>query len=248
MKNEKSALETKLAALNADTAKLSSPDLVALDQRLADAKKERAALEATPTQSNGYHSAIESMPDVTKWVQVDLGQTQQLDSIHLVPARPVDFPDTPGFGFPARFKIEISDNADFKTAITLTNSGASDFLNPGDKAVVVQANQTNTKYIRVTATKLWKRTGDYVFALAELQAFSGETNVALRREVTALDSIEAGLWSKKNLVDGFSSRARLPNGAPAAEETNRLAQLKNEDQRPGATTKRNRSIVSPGQS
>ena len=228
LKNEKSTLETILAARNAETAKLSSPDLVALDQRLSDAKKERSALEARPTQSNGYHSAIEPMPDVTKWVQVDLGQTQPLDAIHLVPALPVDFPDTPGFGFPTRFKVEISDDADFKTATVLTNSGASDFPNPGDKAVVVQANQTNTKYIRVTATKLWKRTGDYVFALAELQAFSGGTNVALRGEVSSLDSIEAGLWSKKNLTDGFSSRAPLLDRTPTAEETNRLAQLKNE--------------------
>jgi len=61
----------------------------------------------------------------------------------------------------------------------------------------------------VTATRLWERTKDYVFALGELQAFANGTNVARSATVTALDSIESGRWSKKNLVDGYSSRARL---------------------------------------
>jgi len=44
----------------------------------------------------------------------------------------------------------------------------------------------------VTATRLWERTKDYVFALGELQAFANGTNVARSATVTALDSIESG--------------------------------------------------------
>ncbi len=47
-------------------------------------------------RANGYHSAIASDPNALKWVQVDLGRTVPLDEIHLVPARPTDFADTPG--------------------------------------------------------------------------------------------------------------------------------------------------------
>ena len=65
------------------------------------------------------------------------------------------------------------------------------------------------RYIRVTGTRLWERTKDYVFALGELQAFAGGTNIARGATVTALDSIEAGRWSKKHLMDGYSSRVRL---------------------------------------
>src|SRR5262249_30743597 len=54
-----------------------------------------------------------------------------------------------------------------------------------------------------------KRTNDYVFALAELQAISAKKNVALGAVVTALDSIEAGRWSTKHLVDDCTSRARM---------------------------------------
>ena len=38
-----------------------------------------------------------------KWVQVDLGRAVALDEIRLIPARPTDFPDTPGFGFPGGY-------------------------------------------------------------------------------------------------------------------------------------------------
>src|SRR6185436_1466098 len=62
------------------------------------------------------------------------------------------------------------------------------------------------RYIRVTATKLWKRTNDYVFALAELLTISNGENVAFDAKVSAKDSIEAGLWSRSHLVDGYSSR------------------------------------------
>jgi hypothetical protein len=45
-----------------------------------------------------------------------------------------------------------------------------------------------------------------VFALGELEVISKGVNRALRANVTALDSIEAGRWSRVNLVDGFDSR------------------------------------------
>ncbi|MEO6035882.1 MAG: DUF1553 domain-containing protein [Verrucomicrobiota bacterium] len=228
LKNEKRSLESRLAALNSETALLSSPELRAIDQRLDSAKKEAAALGTAPSTSNGYHSGIEKSEAVTKWVQVDLGRVQPIGEIKLVPARPVDFADTPGFGFPLRFKVEVSAEPEFKNATTLTNLTTEDFANPGDTSIAVRAAHSAARYVRVTATKLWKRTDDYVFALAEIQVFSGKTNVALRAEVSALDSIESGLWAKKNLVDGFGSRAQLPEGLPLTGQPDHLAQLKNE--------------------
>src|SRR5262249_46335188 len=59
--------------------------------------------------------------------------------------------------------------------------------------------------------RLWKRTGDYVFALAELQVLADGKNVASGAKVTSADSIEAGLWSMRHLVDRFDSRHELPD-------------------------------------
>ena len=67
------------------------------------------------------------------------------------------------------------------------------------------------RYVRVTAERLWKRTGDYVFALAEMEVDSGGRNVARGAAVTSLDSIEAGRWSNRYLVDGYDSRTALPD-------------------------------------
>jgi len=285
LSEERKALEARQGHLKVALAKITNPELASLDQEITNLNArlggEPAAKSKEKSPSNGYHSNIEPKPDVTKWVQVDIGRAVALEDIRLVPARPTDFPDTPGFGFPLRFKVELSDNPAFTNALTLADHTAADFKNPGDTPVVFSlAGATNgsspltpalspgereprsprpneaersrfgdaqnqilplpkgegrgegegisrtpmapaipqARYIRVTATKLWERTRDYVFALGELQAFANGTNVARGTTVSTLDSIEAGRWSKKNLVDGYSSRASLPDFAPTPEQ------------------------------
>ncbi|MEX2185547.1 MAG: DUF1553 domain-containing protein [Pirellulales bacterium] len=169
-----------------------------------------AATSGSP--SNGYHSAIGPSADSATWVQIDLGQRTTLDEIVLVPARPVDFRDAPGFGFPVRFRIEFSDDPHFEHGHVVFDRTADDAQNPGDVPVRLERSllgDATGRFVRVTATKLWERTNDYVFALAELQAWKGGRNLAAGATVEAQDSIEAGLWAKRYLVDGFSSRGAL---------------------------------------
>jgi hypothetical protein len=216
-------LLAKQSALQAKIKKLSSTELARLDADLAAWKHALAKLPAPkgqkPSPSNGWHSAIMPTADTTKWVQVDLGQSMPLDEIRLVPARPTDFPDTPGFGFPVRFAVAISEDADFKDATLLADHRQADFPNPGNTPFLVTGRGKNARYVRVTASKLWKRHNDYTFALAELQVDSGGKNVTLGATVTSLDSIEAGRWSRKYLVDDFDSRIALPDlKDPAARQ------------------------------
>jgi mono/diheme cytochrome c family protein len=205
------ARQTVLAAI---AAKITSPEIEKFDAesktlaaQLAGLPKAEAGPVSSPT--NGYHSDIMPTADAEKWVQVDLGRSLPIDEIALIPARPTDFPDTPGFGFPLRFRIDVSNHPTIGERQTVADDTTEDFANPGDKPFVVKLNEKKARYVRVTATRLWKRTNDYVFALAELQVISEKKNVALGSAVTALDSIEAGRWSRKNLVDDYTSRARL---------------------------------------
>ena len=163
-----------------------------------------AASTISPT--NGYHSAISPTPDAQKWVQIDLGSELPLDGLRLLPARPIDFKDTPGFGFPARFKVQASNDPAFQNAITLDDHTHTDFPNPGNTPYTLSLSQVKVRYLRITATKLWLRTNDYVFALAEVQIFANKKNIALRTKVTALDSIEQGRWSTGFLTDGNDSQ------------------------------------------
>ena len=200
-------------ALLRKVAAISDPELTRTDADLVRAQAELAKLAlppGRPSRTNGWHSGIERTADVEKWVQVDLGRSMAIDSVRLVPARPTDFPDTPGFGFPQRFRVAVSDDPTFARAEILADHTESDYANPGDSAVTVRGGR-KARYLRVTATRLWRRTGDFAFALAELQVLSGGKNVALGAAVTSLDSIEAGRWGRKNLVDNFDSRASLPD-------------------------------------
>jgi hypothetical protein len=153
------------------------------------------------------------MPEATAWVQVDLGRAVPIEEIRLVPARPGDFPDTPGFGFPRRFRVEVSDDPGFapERTTTVVEEQRPDSEAVEDEPFVVHAGGRSARYVRVTATRLWKRLDDYVFALAEVEVIAGGRNVARGAAVSSLDSIEAGLWGRARLVDGFDSRRARPS-------------------------------------
>jgi mono/diheme cytochrome c family protein len=208
-------LQARQAEILKSIAALSSPELARADAVVKDLRRKLAALPplagGKPSPTNGYHSGITRSAEVRKWVQVDLGASLPLDAIRLIPARPTDFPDTPGFGFPTRFRVEVSDDPAFIRADVVADHTRADYPNPGDRPVLLSPTRKKARYVRVTAEKLWRRTGDYCFALAELQVEASGKNVALRKSVTALDSIEAGRWSKRYLVDNFDSRRQLPD-------------------------------------
>jgi mono/diheme cytochrome c family protein len=207
----------------AKVAGLKSPAIAAID---AQAKQLAAELAALPVDAKaasstlGYHSQISAVQNVTKWVQVDLGQSRAIDELILVPSHVAygGHPG-PGFGFPPRFRVEISDARDFKTSRVVVDHTETDFPNPGDAWVRIPAGGKSARYVRITATKLWERTHDWIFAVAELAVMSGGRDVARTATVTSLDSIEAHpSWGMKNLVDGYSSLERLefePAGEPS---------------------------------
>jgi cytochrome c553 len=221
------AIADRLKEINQKIAALNSPELARIDEEMKALRDELAqtprpvARSASP--SNGYHSAVYPTPEATAWVQVDLGHAMPIEEVRLVPARPVDFPDTLGFGFPTRYRVEISDDPAFDRAETSDGDSRSDYPNVEDEPWIIRPVGRTGRYVRVTATRLWKRTNDYVFALAELEVISGGRNAARGAAVTARDSIEAGLWGRARLVDGFDSRYARPEPAePVALRRNEL--------------------------
>lgn len=192
---EKEALEAEIKQKGGD-------ELAALEKKIADAKKEAKAVNSA---AFGYHSEIGPDPGAVKWVQVDLGRPVPIERIVYVGCHD-DFNGIgAGFGFPLRFKLEISDDPQFQAGVkTVVDHTQADLSNPGIDPQTVIVHGKTARFVRVTATRLAPRQNDYIFALGELSVFdAGGTNLARSAAVSALDSIEAPpRWQKANLVDG----------------------------------------------
>ena len=201
---KKGTAMAKIARLEADARKKGGADLAAVEKQLADATKPANA--AKPPEF-GYHSQLAAKQEDAKWVQVDLGESVKLDRVVLKPSHD-DFNGIgAGFGFPVRFKIEVSDDATFKTSVVIADETTKDYPKPGmSSPYSAKALGKAARYVRATATKLAPRQNDYMLALAELEAFDADgKNKALGKLVTALDSIEAPVrWRKSNLTDGLA--------------------------------------------
>ncbi|MBI4661948.1 MAG: DUF1553 domain-containing protein [Verrucomicrobia bacterium] len=219
-------LTDRKKALENRVAKLAGDELTELDKKIEAARK--AASENQRPQF-GYHSAIEATQDKTKWVQVDLGRAVAVDKVIYTGCHD-DFNQIgDGFGFPARFKIEISQDPDFKSGVTrIADHTQADCTNPGVDPQTAIVGGRPARYVRVTATRLAPRNDDYIFALAELSVMDPDgNNLALQAPVTALDSIEAPpRWQRQNLVDGhFYTKSKLDPEALAKLKQEREALL-----------------------
>ena len=205
---------------------------VALTRRIEGISKTAAAKTGNPTPDFGYHAQVSKQAQTVKWVQVDLGQRFELARVVLSPCYD-DFNGIgAGFGFPVRFKVEVSDDPAFRQGVQLLWRGhdqrfMADLPNPGLTPYVVPIEPEDVvtgRYVRVTAVQLAPRKGDFIFALAELEVRTTDgRNVAQGRPVQALDSIEATpRWRKVNLTDGL---------APVRPSPDELAQLQAERDR-----------------
>jgi len=151
-------------------------------------------------KSIGYHSQTSSSQTTTKWVQVDLGAASPITTIRL---HPKWHQGMPGYGFPVRFRIQISNDPTFASSTTITDQTSADYANPGYFPVPFAIASVSARYVRVTATKLYRiSSGNYGFALSQLEVISGGTNAALNDNVSCLDTIESSGWGAAGLTDG----------------------------------------------
>ncbi len=201
--DQRHRLERDLKRLDGQIHEQAGPELAGVEEQIEKLKSSQAGQQRPEF---GYHSAIEPGDNLAKWVQVDLGQAVSISQIVLI-ASYDDFNQIgAGFGFPVRFKIEISDDAEFHAAVqSIADRTEADFPNPNTTPQIFAADGKQARYVRITATKLAPRSGDFIFSLGELKVLDARgTNVALHASVTALDSIEnPPRWGKENLVDGY---------------------------------------------
>jgi signal transduction histidine kinase len=193
-----------------------SGDLRALDQARIQAQRELSALGApvvgqTVPQFGYQHPRVLTPPLTPPWVQVDLQSRRAIDWIVLVPAV-LDWQSDrkPTYGFPPRFRIDISDHPDFATSTPISLASDREYSDPGVAPVALPVRGQQGRYVRVTVTELAREDGQFFYALAELMVIVGKRNVAVGRPVTASATLNIPpRWSLDNLVDG-----RTPLGPP----------------------------------
>ncbi|TWU03524.1 Planctomycete cytochrome C [Neorhodopirellula pilleata] len=211
---QRDELEARLAELRKqesesakETAALGGPRLTELKKQIAEFQ---AKTKVVKKPQFGYHTATSNNQDDEKWVEVDLEKKIEVSRIVLRPCHD-DFGNIgAGFGFPVRFRVEVSAGGDWKTVFDQTTA---DFPNPGLSPVEVATTDQMIRRIRVTATKLADRKGVFIMALAELQGLKSDgTDVALGAKVTSVDSIEAPVrWARQNLTDGEWAQSGDPD-------------------------------------
>ena len=199
-------LKAELAALQKEISDSGGPRLTELRTQVTELQKQQ---QVRKDPAFGYHSAIAKTNDSVKWVEVTLGQSADVSGVVLHACHDEFAGIGGGFGFPVRFKVEVTKDAKDNGKvewITIADHTQRDFLNPGLMPVEIECHGEQIHRVRVTATQLAERNNDFILALAELEIRNStdhRIDLANDAQVTALDSIEAPVrWQKSNLVDG----------------------------------------------
>lgn len=205
IQRQRTKLDARLAELRrqqAESAKevdtLCGPRLAELERQIDESER---LVEVVKKPQYGYHSAIAKNQEAEKWVEVDLGMRVDIAKIVLRPCHD-DFGGIgAGFGFPVRFRVEVSQGDKWETIL---DQSGRDFPNPGLSPLEVSGGGRAFRKVRVTANRLANRQGEFIMALSELQTLRVDgTNVALGKKVSSNDSIEAPVrWARRNLTDG----------------------------------------------
>jgi len=119
------------------------------------------------------YASIASNNNDIRWVQVDLGQTKKIDGIKLLPG--VQGWGPAAGGFPSHFKLEVSNDADFKHSIMYEDyTLKGEFPNPDDEVCTFASKEAYGRYVRLTATQL----RDNKLAMTKIMVMSDGKDIA----------------------------------------------------------------------
>ncbi len=191
------------------------PEMRALAAERTALQEKLSTMPAAPavqlTQRLGWHSDYSSSRDKAEWVELNLGQAQQIDAVVLIAPPPNGAAVGKGYGFPLRFYVELLDEGEDNERTIIADYTGEDFPNPGLLPVVIPAGGRMAQKVRVTATRLCT-TGERCFcALGEVMLLQGKQNLGARLEAIGPVAVRASSsqgtrpdWGRINLVDGHT--------------------------------------------
>lgn len=162
----------------------------------------------SPTLGFRSKPTSESRIKEAPWVEVDLGQVMRVDEVRLFPTHPPQFAHSHGYGFPVRYQIELREEDNDEPLILPAPQSGSYSAPPGDNVVTIMGGRA-ARHVRLHALEPHVSNGSVILALAEMQIWSGEKNVAPGSDIASPDATEQDGWSRTALVDGFASEADI---------------------------------------
>jgi signal transduction histidine kinase len=186
--------------------------LTRFEQRLAGIDAELDTLARFSLRSGvgpiGYRSPDYTNSVNTEWIRIDLGNEVPFDQVVLVPAICHDIQT--GFradGFPLKFRI-LAGHEPGAPETVLADFGPEDHLIPRFAPVVIVCPGVTASWLRLEATALSPRAfdGRYNLEIAEIMAFDGPENIALKRPVQVSSASESSQDPARHpsyVTDGF---------------------------------------------
>jgi len=198
-------------SLGGKIARFLSPEMRGLENETQATRSELRTLPPAPERETtarlGYHSGYRGMQDTVEWVEMDLGQNHEINAIVLI-ATPTDSGGAAdaGYGFPLRFRVEISGDGNDAERVVVADHTSEDFPNPGVLPVYLPTSGLSARHLRITATRLAREGDRFFFSLGEVMVLSGGSNVAIGLDRDAFGNSRTmgavPMWGLANLVDG----------------------------------------------
>lgn len=150
-----------------------------------------------------------------KWLQIDMGEPVSPDAIALFPVTAeLEGETVYGYGFPRNFRVDISNDPDFRNYETMVEGRLDQASGVRRWPYYREVSGYLGRYLRITATGLWRSptNNQEVFSLSEVMVLKDGRNVAVGKQVSALDSEErSNQWSKRFVTDGITTLG-IPHG------------------------------------
>lgn len=156
----------------------------------------------------GFRSGYRSSTSAVEWVALDLGAQRTLTEVRLYPASP--WSQSPGYGFPRRFRIDVSNDRAFAQFHTVADHTQADYPNPGAAPVILPLRDQGTfRYVRLWANGLADLgNGRYGLALAEIEV---PTQWTIGKPDAQGDTVR--VWASSTTEDGPWQLGAVADGA-----------------------------------
>ena len=188
-----------------------SPELKAIERRLGEIEREVAVLPALRKEPWGsrYGHRSADLPEETTpdWVQMNLGGRRKIDRIALMPVNlSYRGQEGAGYGFPKRFRVEISDYPDMRESVVVVDESRADVVNPGRYPLVYEFAPVAGAHLRLTSLRHGYEDGAYFWAMEEAIILEGNQIVPGSDSLTYSSCVDLyPQWVPNRIRDGQSA-------------------------------------------